>query len=522
MKQIIKITAVLLIFIFIAAFVGCEIFDGQPQRNNQNDPEAVNKEYSVETYIRASLNDVFYSFEIEGGFDRNEISPQFEVFYGLEPDIFDENNFSTGASIVDNGGEVQITENLSYGNIYNFWLVCTDENTGDFVFMKHDVATLEAQGKLCSAFNNGAVLTGFGEGAFTYEKGVTRIVAADTNIFISGFRQNESSYGANFIQKLDSNGSLISSFGGDGEIVSNNHNGPSNKAYMLLWDDVAPVLWTIVEANYSEILYRQGAADDGSAPDGTGIGDFGIESGFWLSGEEFVVAGYNITNDPGILKIDLGTPPDVVNDYMVTPADLNDNAVDGIFTDIAISDDRSFIIAVGTIEDAGSTFRDMIVLKLGLPNMTELGHIVFDADSAWDNAIDSGYFQVAFSGDGTNSFFVSGNMTLGKFAADLQAVQSFGFESGGIVGLGSFNFEPFEMIAQSDGKVLLCGNIMPGGIDGRIARILSDGSVDSSFAGDGVFKSDDCRFEDFDITEDGRIIAVGVTSAGDGAVYCLE
>jgi uncharacterized delta-60 repeat protein len=86
----------------------------------------------------------------------------------------------------------------------------------------------------------------------------------------------------------------------------------------------------------------------------------------------------------------------------------------------------------------------------------------------------------------------------------------------------NLGFEPTDIAVQSDGKVVLVGNNDSGRT--RIARLNADGTLDRSFAGNGLtsvdFGQESCRLNEIAVQRDGKIVAAG-TSKKAGVVSTL-
>ncbi len=92
------------------------------------------------------------------------------------------------------------------------------------------------------------------------------------------------------------------------------------------------------------------------------------------------------------------------------------------------------------------------------------------------------------------------------------------FDADGIVqtAIGSFNNDyAYSLLIQNDGKIVVAGETSPGGwSDFALVRFNGDGSLDTSFDGDGIVTTPVTPFHDdaysVVIQDDGKIIAAGI------------
>ena len=120
----------------------------------------------------------------------------------------------------------------------------------------------------------------------------------------------------------------------------------------------------------------------------------------------------------------------------------------------------------------------------------------------WTSSLDgSDYFAVVrYNSDGSlDNTFSGDGMTITSFGTDYQ--------------------QAFGVAIQPDGKIVIVGNVQnfnTGAIDFAVARYNTDGSLDTSFDGDGTLTTDfnnggNDLAEDVVIQSDGKIIVVGRT-----------
>ena len=148
----------------------------------------------------------------------------------------------------------------------------------------------------------------------------------------------------------------------------------------------------------------------------------------------------------------------------------------------------------------------------------------FDKDGA--RGIDSGgreeAYAVALQPDG--KIVVAGATTAGKAAAvyrlnpDGSLDATFDQDGAlGVTGPGSTSDQFVDVALQPDGGIVLAGRTTAGDVDGLLARVNPNGTLDRSFDGDGVRTVDYGAYESLygvGLQPDGRIVAAGETTFG--------
>ena len=115
----------------------------------------------------------------------------------------------------------------------------------------------------------------------------------------------------------------------------------------------------------------------------------------------------------------------------------------------------------------------------------------------------------------------AGDFALARYNPNGSLDTSFSGDGKQTTDFGGFGQVAAGVALQGDGKIVVAGNGGSTGnsVDFALARYNTDGSLDTSFSGDGKQKTD---FGDFDVATgvalqaDGKIVAVGVTRAGGG------
>jgi len=106
---------------------------------------------------------------------------------------------------------------------------------------------------------------------------------------------------------------------------------------------------------------------------------------------------------------------------------------------------------------------------------------------------------------------------LARLNADGSLDSTFGSGGKALSPLPSSDSDPFGLALGSDGKLVLVGSIARFGFRLTLTRYNTDGSLDSSFGGDGLVKTRfPGRFESFgydvEVQPDGRVVAVGAAT----------
>jgi uncharacterized delta-60 repeat protein len=128
--------------------------------------------------------------------------------------------------------------------------------------------------------------------------------------------------------------------------------------------------------------------------------------------------------------------------------------------------------------------------------------------------------KIIVAGFGTTSTTQSGEMVIVRLRAN-GTLDGFEFGTGGVVrltfGAGVFN-NLMDVALQPDGKIVLSGNI---GLDFALVRLNPDGSLDTTFDGDGIVRTTlsttGARAYAVAVAPDGKIVAVGSDAEGTGA-----
>lgn len=129
-----------------------------------------------------------------------------------------------------------------------------------------------------------------------------------------------------------------------------------------------------------------------------------------------------------------------------------------------------------------------------------------------------------FDGTGNDNFVLTRFLTTGFLDP------SFGVNGIATVSITTGDDRANELLRQPDGKILVCGGINVNGpgaaLDFTVARLLSDGSLDTTFGGgDGIasvsITSDTEAPQALALQTDGKILAGGTTGFGTDTVFAV-
>ncbi|MBR1241576.1 VCBS repeat-containing protein [Bradyrhizobium sp. AUGA SZCCT0274] len=233
------------------------------------------------------------------------------------------------------------------------------------------------------------------------------------------------------------------------------------------------------------------------------------------------------------------------NDFALTRYNV-DGSLDTSFgsdgkvtTPIGASDDHGFSVVVmpdGRIVVAGhaaiGSTVDFAVVRYNADGSLDT---TFDADGVVTTSVgsfDDFGQSIALQPDG--KFLVSGytfngsefDFSLVRYNAD--GSLDTGFGSGGkVITDIAFHDASYSVALQPDGKILIAGHSFTGAgpNDFALARYNADGSLDTSFSGDGKLTTDFGSTNDVGqgvaIQSDGKIVVAGVSSGGSGFDFAV-
>lgn len=501
----------------MVGFSACELLSGSPDRDNQNDPGAAEYlDYYVTLTLEPGIDYIGITYDLAGDTPFDEFDEKIEVIYGTDTDI----NSSNNSSMTSDSNYIEIT-GLSYGNMYNFWLKCTDEDSDELIFQKHISAMPEAIGKKDDGFaTNGKFELGL---PYTSSEAYDLTSNSSNEIFIGA--GSSSPVISQPIIKLTSDGSYDSSFG-----ISGVFDDGSNENYELVS--------AMCGEDVVNFLARGNSFDLESYKNSDSRGSAGFQYGVYAaaSAENYVYAGgINYDSEFSIVRFDSTIKQSSSLEYSVINADLTDDIV--MYSEvIGISYKNEKIYGVGIYETEEmmiyKTFMHAVILDAD--NMTLLNELEFNAD--WDDdqerRIQIGtpgpMSRVVIAADNDNNVYIAGAGIISKFSqnGDVFDIDSNWQDSGSRYFVN--NYCPEELLVQDNDKILLFTNVWtdiesdPAILEKSIIyRFNNDGTTDTSFGTDGSIENTNFEITGAEVKSDGRIIVSG-NEAGAAVVYQYE
>ncbi len=208
------------------------------------------------------------------------------------------------------------------------------------------------------------------------------------------------------------------------------------------------------------------------------------------------------------------------NGYRVTPIGSGDDR--GF--DVAIQPSDGYIVVAGETNSLGPTDWDYAVARYDT---------VGNLDTTWttDVSTNNGDFGRDLAIDSNGKIVVSGSSLVGgtlnfstaRYNTNGSLDTSFSGDGKVTTAVGASNVWPNGSAIQTDNKVLVVGHSDSGGgdYDITVVRYNTDGSLDTSFHADGItqtpLRTGDDRGYDMAIHPDGKIVVSG--ASWDGANY---
>ena len=383
---------------------------------------------------------------------------------------------------------------------------------------------------------DGFVTTAFGSGT---DEGRSVLVQPDGKIVVVGLGQVGASYDF-AIARYNMDGSLDASFGGgDGKVTTSLSLSSADIAYSVtLQPDgkilVAGEIYQGTTSDFALVRYNADGSLDTTFGGGDGIVTTpigaGSEDGTSVavqSDGKILVAGFS----------DNGTDNDfaVVRYNADGSLDASFGGGDGIVTtSVGLSHDQASgmqILSDGKILVSGTTVTsgnsDFALVQYNADGTLDTsfgggdGIVVTAASSGTDQAL-----SLAVQSDGKilvggySAVGGSWDFTVVRYNADGTLDTSFSGDGIATAALGAFTDKGTSLVLQADGKVIIVGHVFNGtNYDIGLARFNTDGTLDVSFGGgDGtvtmaVGSGDDYAY-DVKVQADGKIVVSGSTYNG--------
>jgi uncharacterized delta-60 repeat protein len=408
---------------------------------------------------------------------------------------------------------------VAAGNIYT-------SNTSKFALLRYNT-----DGSLDTSFDgDGMVLTDIASGSIA--NAVT--IQPDGKIVAAGLAENS---GTDFaVARYNSDGSPDTSFDGDGKVITPiGTNADVANAVAVQADG------KIVASGYSDgshptftlVRYNQDGSLD-TTFDGDGkvttavskVGGYSNSMAIQTDGK-IVAVGNAGTGSGSVIVITRHNPdgsPDSSfdDDGKVTTAfsAFNDYAYG-----VAIQTDGK-IFATGYSRITGGAQYDTIMARYNTDGSLDTD---FDGDGKLliDLGVDSSNANaVAVQADGkvvaagTSYIDSKGNFTLVRYNADGSLDAAFDGDGIVITSFGNASSFASSIAIQADGKIIVAGSSENATLDFAVARYNTDGSLDTSFDGDGKLTTPILSSSDWGnvvkIQSDGKILAAGYSNSSQG------
>ena len=383
---------------------------------------------------------------------------------------------------------------------------------------------------------DGLVTTTFGAGA---DEGRSVVIQPDGKIVVVGLGQIGPSYDF-AIARYNVDGSLDTSFGGgDGKVTTGLSMSSADVAYSVTLQPDGKILVAgeIYQGTTSDFaLVRYNA--DGSLDTTFGGGDGIVTTPIGAGSED-------------------GTTVAVQSDGKILVAGFSDNGTDDDFAVVRYNADGTLDTSfgggdgivttpVGTEHDRVSSMQILSDGKILVSGSTFVGGngdfalVQYNADGTLDTSFGGGdgIVVTAVSGGSDQALSLAvqsdGKILVGGFAAvggswDFAVVRynadgtldtSYSGDGIATAALGASNDKGTSLVLQADGKVIIVGHVFNGtNYDIGLARLNTDGTLDASFGGgDGtvtmaVGSGDDYAY-DVTVQADGKIVVSGSTYNG--------
>jgi len=318
-----------------------------------------------------------------------------------------------------------------------------------------------------------------------YDKGLSVTVQTDGKILVAGFSSNGRNYDFALV-RYHADGSLDSSFSGDGKLTTDF--GSSDYGYSVTVQTdgkilVAGLSWTGSYNDFALVRYNtDGSLDSSFSGDGKLTTDIGSSYDYGLS--------VTIQTDGKILVA--GSSKQGSNYDFALVRYNSDGSLDSSF-----SGDGKLTTAIGPSHDYGDSVTVQTDGKILVAGYSRISSGSYNFNFALVRYTANGSLDTSFSGDG-------------KLTTDF----------------GSSNYGSSVSI-QADGKILVAGNIAleNSHYDFALVRYNTDGSLDSSFSGDGKLTTDFGTREDYGqsvtIQTDGKILVAGSSKQGSNYDFAL-
>jgi uncharacterized delta-60 repeat protein len=420
--------------------------------------------------------------------------------------LTDFNNSSSDsayAMAVQSDGKIVVAGNTYYNNGYDFAL-----------------ARYNTDGSLDTSFDgDGKVITNFGSSYMDCIRSMS--IQSDEKIVVAGYTTNNDYDIA--LARYNTDGSLDTSFDGDGKLTMDFGDGNDCASAVAIQSSgkivVAGYSYTTGGYNFALVRYNtNGSLDSSFYGSGTVITDFGgsdcayamaiqpdgkiVVAGYTSSGSDFALARYDTNGAPdtsfgsgGKLTTNFGN-----NDYAYAMAIQSDGKI--VVAGYTTNNVNNYDFALARYNTNGSldtTFNSNGKLTTNFDSKDAAQATAIQSDG---KIVVVGYIWISSSNI---------DFALTRYNTDGSLDQTFG--SNGIVTTDfGVNDWAYSVTIQSDGKIVAAGL---SGSNFALSRYNTDGSLDTTFNGDGKVTTNfgsGSRAQAVAIQSDGKIVAAGYTT----------
>ena len=361
----------------------------------------------------------------------------------------------------------------------------------------------------------GKVTTDFGGGS----GGSSVVMQADGKIVVAGTSYaSDNISGDDFaLARYNTDGSLDTTFSGDGKVTTDFGGDDGGNSVVMQADGKILVVGSTYNGSSSDIALARyntdGTLDTNFSDDGKATTNFGSGHCVVMQGDGKILVAGSESNDSG-------------NDFALARYN-SDGSLDTTFsgdgkvtTDFGGNDGGYSVVmqADGKILVSGATFVNYSSYDFALARYNSDGSLdtTFSGDGKvttdFGEGDDHGY-SVVMQPDGKIIvagfvFNYSGDFVLARYNADGTLDTTFSDDGKVVTDFGGDDYG-FSVVMQPDGKIIVAGLRS---FDFAVARYNSDGTLDTTFSGDGKVTTD---FGGYDggysvvIQADGKIVVAG-------------
>lgn len=376
--------------------------------------------------------------------------------------------------------------------------------------------------------DNGRVLTRFGNNGGI---GTTAAIQTDGKILIGGYVDFASGSDYAFgIVRYNSNGSLDTGFGSGGIVVVNFANNGFLNALTVQTDGKIVAAGNTSSSFAVVRLNSNGSLDTTFSGDGivtTGFPVGGINLTVGMQGTKIVTAGYDANDNAVVMRYNANGSLDSSfgSGGVVTMTNGAGSAIACSLTFAAVYEGEEKIIVTGAVQDSFVSPRRIAIWSLNQSNGTPDNTFGTSGGRIVTNILGMGYsIKTQFHYGAAHSVVVAGgsNSNFAVLRYSLNGSPDSTFGSNGVAYAdiydGSSDLALAMFIQPADNKIVVSGvSRIAGDTDYSIARFNKNGTLDTTFDADGKRADDigngsDATIKAVAAQPDGRILAAGKSS----------